>query len=260
MATKLEKILLASIREANQYWDLFREGEQVLVGVSGGKDSLALLTLLSKFNLELHSLHVRLNPESSVTFLDYCSTLGQVHILETDIHKHAFASDAGKNPCFICMRERRKAVVTYAMEHGFNSILYGHHKNDVVETFLINQFYGRELSTMLPKQELFDGLFNILRPLYLVPEPLLSTYMREQKIPFEPDECPAAEKSRRNHIKKWLDQIQKENPKANIIDNIFSSMKRINLPFIPKFPDTQILTAVRKPVYKKKKNSNNIPI
>ena len=251
MSTKLEKRLLAAIREANEYWDLFREGEKILVGVSGGKDSLALLKLLSNFNVELHTLHVRLNPGFSIKFLDYCRIFSQVHILETDIHQKAFNPLAGKNPCFICMRERRKAVVTYAMKHDFNYILYGHHKNDVVETFLINQFYGRELSTMLPKQELFDGLFYIARPLYLIPEPLLATYVREQNIPVEPEECPAVENSRRNHVKQWLERIRKENPKIDIIDNIFSSMKRINMPFIPKFPDTQIITTVRKPGYKK---------
>jgi tRNA 2-thiocytidine biosynthesis protein TtcA len=256
MSTKLEKKLLALIREANQNWDLFREGETILVGISGGKDSLSLLKLLSNFDLDLHSLHVRVKPGISGKFLDYCRLFSRVHILETDIYNKAFDPNAGKNACFICMRERRKAVVTYGMEQGFSSIYYGHHKNDVVETFLLNQFYGRELSTMLPKQELFDGLFHILRPLYLIPEPLLSTYAREQEIPVEPEDCPAAINSRRNYLKKQLDQINNDNPKIDVIDNIFSSMKRINLPFIPGFPDTQVMTNIRKPGHKKKKTDN----
>ncbi|KUK56263.1 MAG: tRNA s2C32 biosynthesis protein [Marinimicrobia bacterium 46_47] len=251
MPTKLEKILLAHIREANQNWNLFQEGEKVLVGISGGKDSLSLLTLLSRFPVELHAVHVQLNLEYPVTFLDYCRQYATVYRVETDIHKKVFAADAEKNPCFICMRLRRKAVVSFAMEHGFKKVFFGHHKNDVVETLILNQIYSREISTMLPRQPLFDGLFHICRPLYLIPSPLLKTYAVEQSLPVVPEMCPAAVNSRRNQIREWLMDIQKLNPRIDIVNNIFSSLKRINRPFIPLFPDTQDLTEIRKPKYKK---------
>jgi tRNA 2-thiocytidine biosynthesis protein TtcA len=251
MPTKLEKILLAHIREANQNWNLFQEGEKVLVGISGGKDSLSLLTLLSRFPVELHAVHVQLNPEYPVHFLDYCRQYATVYQVETDIHKRVFAPDAKKNPCFICMRLRRKAVVSFAIENGFNKVFFGHHKNDVVETFLLNQIYSREISTMLPHQPLFDGQFHICRPLYLIPEPLLKTYAGEQNFPVVSESCPAAVHSRRNQIREWLANIQELNPRIDIVDNIFSSLKRINRPFIPLFPDSQDLKEIRKPKYKK---------
>ncbi|MCD6233809.1 MAG: hypothetical protein DRP86_00210 [Candidatus Neomarinimicrobiota bacterium] len=250
MTTKLEKILLARIREANRNWDLFQEGEKLLVGVSGGKDSLSLLTLLSRFPVELHAVHVQLNSELPVHFLDYCKKYARIHLVKTDIHEKAFAPDAGKNPCFICMRLRRKTVVSFAVKNGFNKIFFGHHKNDVVETFLLNQIYGREISTMLPKQPLFDGQFHICRPMYMIPAPLLKTYAGEQKVPVAPETCPAAEHSRRNRIREWLNDLQEFNPRIDVVDNIFSSLKRINRPFIPVFPDTQDLTEIRKPKYK----------
>lgn len=101
------------------------------------------------------------------------------------------------------------------------------------------------------KQVLFEDQFHICRPLYLIPEPFLKTYAKEQNLPTLPETCPAAEHSRRNHIREWLNQLQKLNPKIDVIDNIFSSMKRINRPFIPVFPDTNELTDVQKPRYKK---------
>ncbi|MDD3807387.1 MAG: ATP-binding protein, partial [Candidatus Marinimicrobia bacterium] len=250
MSTKLEKRLLALIQEANQNWDLFKEGDRLLVGISGGKDSLSMLTLLSHFKVDLHAVHIRLSPTSPIDFLDYCKHYSTVHLVETTIYEQAFAQDANKNPCFICMRQRRKMIVTFAMEQTFDRIFYGHHKNDVVETFLLNQLFGRELSTILPKQPLFDNKFYLCRPLYLVPEPLLETYAREQNFPTVLETCPAAKNSQRNHIKTLLHQLQEQNPKIDLVDNIFSSMKRINMPFIPTFPDTKILTDIRKPNYK----------
>lgn len=245
MPTKLERNILARIRQANEWWQLFQPGEKVLVGISGGKDSLALLELLSHFDLEIEALHIRLSSSASDHFYEWCRQRSTFHVLETDILAEAHAPDANKNPCFICTRRRRRTMAEFAQSRGIVKIVYGHHKNDAAETFLINQIYGRELSTMMPDQELLDGQFHIIRPLYLVPEFLLESYAREKEIPVAKEYCPTAGKSKRTLIKDILKELQAANPKIDVIDNIFNSMALINLPFLPDFPHRKILMEKR---------------
>jgi tRNA 2-thiocytidine biosynthesis protein TtcA len=258
MNSKLERILKGHIKNANLWWQLFAPQEKVLLGISGGKDSLALLELLQNFELQIEAVHLQLGDKEPDSYHDFCRTRSDFHILKTDIWKEAFATDANKNPCFICMRRRRRAIVEFAHSRGIKTIVYGHHRDDVVETLLLNQLYGREISTMLPKQPLLQGEFHIVRPLYTIPQKLLISYAREKEIPYVENDCPAIEKSRRLQIRRLLNDLEKANPKIDIRENLFNSLKKINLPFIPKFPDSKILafpdTKVREKKFEDSKN------
>ncbi|HDR05197.1 MAG TPA: hypothetical protein ENN84_08140 [Candidatus Marinimicrobia bacterium] len=242
MSTKLEKILVGHIKQANAWWQLFAPGEKVLVGISGGKDSLALLELLQSFDLRIESVHLQLSEKEPDSYHNFCRERSHFHIHKTNIGEEAFASDANKkNPCFICMRRRRQAIVEFANSRAIKTIVYGHHRDDVIETLFLNQLYSREISTMLPNQPLLQGEFHIVRPLYTIPQKLLISYAREKEIPYVENDCPAIKKSRRMEIRRLLDDLEKSNPKIDIRDNLFHSLKKINLPFIPKFPDYKII-------------------
>ncbi len=241
MHTKLERTLIEHIKNANEWWQLFSPGEKVLLGISGGKDSLALLELLQGFDLQLESVHLQLGENESDAYHKFCQERSHFHLLKTDIWEHAFAPDASKKPCYICMRRRRRTIVEFAHSRSIHTIVYGHHRDDVIETMLMNQLYGREISTMLPKQPLLQGEFQIVRPLYLIPQKLLISYAREKALPFVENECPAIKKSRRIQIRSLLDDLEKSNPKIDIRDNLFNSLKRVNLSFIPQFPDIKII-------------------
>ena len=230
MSTKLERLLCESIRAANGKWDLFRPGERLIVGVSGGKDSLSCLRLLSLFDLELTAVYVDLFGLQDDNIREYCSQYAEYqHIISDRLNK----LNGHKNLCFSCSRERRRCLLEAAERHDCTKIVLGHHKNDVVETLLMNQIYSREISTMMPKQALFDGKYHIIRPMYTVPEPLLVTYVREQKMPVTERSCNYSGDMKRNFIRDLIKTIQNNSPGIDVIENIFSSMSHINPSFLP---------------------------
>jgi tRNA 2-thiocytidine biosynthesis protein TtcA len=230
LSTKLERLLCEHIRTANGKWDLFHPGERLIVGVSGGKDSLSCLRLLSLFELKLIAVYVDLFGMHDDNIEAYCSQYAEYQHITSDrlngLNNH-------KNPCFSCSRERRRVLLEAAERHDCTKIVLGHHKNDVVETLLMNQIYSREISTMMPKQPLFEGKYHIIRPIYTVPEPLLVTYVREQKMPVTDRSCNYSADMKRDLIREVLKTIQKNSPGIDVIENIFSSMSQIRGSFLP---------------------------
>ncbi len=229
-STRLERLLLDHVRDANRRWNLFEPDDRVLVGVSGGKDSLALPRLLSLLPVGIELVHVGINIDEAL--LEYCRDIAPFHLVEVDVLAHL---PKRENPCFECSRIRRKLILEKARERGIAKIALGHHRNDVVETLLLNMVFSREISTMMPKQSLFDGEYHIVRPLYTVPEALLASYAKERQYPVMDERCPHAGNSKRTTIRKMLRDLQHEHEKIDVLDNLFSSMARVNGDFLPDF-------------------------
>ena len=228
--TKLESTLINYINEANEKWHMFKKGERLVIGISGGKDSLACLNLLSHFDLELLAVNVDFFDKYDPALEEYCAN----HV----DYKHIRSSSLGntenkKNLCFSCSKQRKRILLEQAEAFGASKVVLGHHKNDAVETLILNQIYSREISSMSPKQALFNGEYHIIRPMYLISEPMLETYVREQNIPSFNIKCDFEQDSKRKFIKDQLNRIQDESPGIDIIDNIFSSMFHINKNFLP---------------------------
>jgi tRNA 2-thiocytidine biosynthesis protein TtcA len=131
-----------------------------------------------------------------------------------------------ENPCFLCSRLRRKRLFKIAGELGCNRIAFGHHKDDLIETFFLNVFYGASISTMLPVQKLFGGELTVIRPLYMVDESRLLRYAQLMDWPEINLGCPTAGLSKRNEIKKMLNGFYKTNKK--IKGNIFHALQNVN--------------------------------
>ncbi len=219
---------------------MLKEGDRVLVGVSGGADSMALLDLIRTPMLFLPPFSivaVHIDPGFDESYEGYNILEGYLkdndytYVMDkTDIGPLAHSDDNRKNPCFLCSRLRRKRIFEIAGQYGCNKIAFAHHKDDIIETLLINMFYGREISTMVPNQTIFDGEYHIIRPFAYIREGLIKKYAQERAFPIVKDGCPTSRVSKRRYIKKVLDELEKEN--KNIRENIFKSMRHVKTDYL----------------------------
>ena len=242
--TRLHLHLKKWLEKAALDYGMIGEGDRVLVGVSGGSDSLALLELLASpmvFLPRFSMVAVTIDPGFDASGGD-CTVLEryfnergiQYRIEKTDIGILAHSDfNRKKSPCFICSRLRRKRMVEIAEEYDCNRIALAHHKDDIIETLLLNIFYSREISTMVPCQSLFRGKFHIIRPLAYVREGLIKKYALERNLPVIENRCPTSGSSRRTYIKKLLDELEKEN--KDVRENIFRAMHHVKMEYLPGF-------------------------
>lgn len=233
--TKLFLHLKKWLEKAVLDYKMIEEGDRVLIGISGGADSFALLDLLDspmifvpRFSFIAVNIDMGFNPDYvAYNHLEkYLQDNDYSYVMEkTDIGLLAHSTYNKKNPCFLCSRLRRKRIFEIAAAEGCNKIAFAHHKDDIIETLLINMFYGREISTMMPNQRIFGGKLHIIRPLAYLTEELVKKYSRERQFPAVKNECPTSENSRRIYIKKLLNELEREN--KDIRHNIFKAMSHV---------------------------------
>ena len=214
---------------------MIRDGDHVLVAVSGGKDSMALLWLLRerirRIPIEYRITAAHVDPgfgtDSAGQMKSFLADHGfDYRVLESDIGPKAHGPENRENPCFLCSRLRRKLLFELAAELGCSRIAFGHHKDDLIETFFLNVFFGASISTMLPVQELFHGKLTVIRPLYLVEEDLLRRYAQTLDWPEINLGCPTAGSSKREEIKNMLKHFYRSNKK--IKGNIFHALQNVD--------------------------------
>lgn len=219
-------------------YGLIREGDRILVGVSGGKDSLTLLHLLHErrkrvpVDYELMPVYIDLGFDSDRA--DILRNFFEArnipyHIEFTDIGKRANSSENRENPCFLCSWERRKRLFHMADRFQCNKVALAHHKDDIIETLLLNIFYSAEISTMLPLQTLFNGKITLIRPLALLEENKIERFARETGLPFGPSGCPSSGKTKRNVVKDLIGAVSKTDRRVK--GNIFRSLSNIKLEY-----------------------------
>ena len=174
--TRLHNHLNKWFETVSEEYGMIEPGDRVLVGVSGGTDSMVLLELLRtpKYvipgDYTVTAVHVDHGFEGSGEDADrleaYFRQIGCDYVIDrTDIGPVAHSEVNRKNPCFLCSRLRRRRIFEIADARGCNKIALAHHRDDMIETLLINMFYGREISTMMPMQRIFAGTLHIIRPL-----------------------------------------------------------------------------------------------
>lgn len=239
--TKLFLHLKKWLEKAVMDYSMISAGDRVLVGVSGGMDSLSLLDLLNTpmiyvppFSLITVNIDCGFDQTyGGYDMLDgYLKERGYDYVLEkTDIGPLSHSDFNRKNPCFLCSRLRRKRIFEIAAARGCNKIAFAHHRDDIIETLLINLFYGREISTMLPNQTIFGGKLHIIRPLAYIREDLVKKYAKERGFPSIENGCPTSRTSRRRYIKDLLSELEKENPQ--IRENIWKAMAHVKPDYLP---------------------------
>jgi tRNA 2-thiocytidine biosynthesis protein TtcA len=233
-----EKEIRSLVGKAIHRYGLIQEGDRILVGVSGGKDSLTLLHLLKErlkrvpIHYELIPVHVDLGFSSGRPEIlkDYFERQGlSYHIEFTDIGRRANSPENRENPCFLCSWERRKRIFQLANRLKCNKVALGHHKDDIIETLLINIFYSGEISTMLPLQPLFKGKITLIRPLSLVEEKKIERFARAMDLPFGPSGCPSSGRTKRKEVKEIIEALSRKNHRVK--GNIFRSLSNIKLDY-----------------------------
>jgi tRNA 2-thiocytidine biosynthesis protein TtcA len=221
---------------------MIEAGDRVLVCVSGGADSLALLNLLNSsmirvpdFSIVAITLDMGFNQSENLYAIleDYIQNSGIEYVMEkTEIGRIAHSSYNKKNPCFLCTRLRRRRIFEIAEQKDCNKIAFAHHKDDIIVTLLINLFFGREISTMMPNQPIFGGKLNIIRPLAYVAEDVVKKYTMECGCPCIENPCPTSRTSKRQYIKNIIKSMEKDNHK--IRDNIWRALGHIKPDYLPK--------------------------
>ncbi len=234
-ANKRKGVLLRSVKKAVGMFGLFEDGDRILVAVSGGRDSLVLLDLLADRSpwwartVEFVAVYVDAgfgeNESNHAKLRDFAASHGlPLHILDhREIAGMAIGDDRPQNPCFICSRLRRKALIEAAENLGANKIALGHHREDVLETFLLNAFFGRQIAAMRPNQSLFRGRFHLVRPLFLARESQVKGYASAFAFPDLSVKCPIEGSTKRQWVKELLRRLEAENPglKRNLFRALF---------------------------------------
>jgi tRNA 2-thiocytidine biosynthesis protein TtcA len=243
-----EKEIRSLMGKAIHRYGLIQEGDRILVGVSGGKDSLTLLHLLQErskrvpIHYELFPVYIDLgfDSEQAEILKNFFETKGlPYHIEFTDIGRRANSPENRENPCFLCSWERRKRLFHLAHRFKCDKIALGHHKDDIIETLLLNIFYSAEISTMIPLQTLFKGKITLIRPLALLEEKKIERFAREMGLPFGPSGCPSSGKTKRKVIKDLIEALSKKNRRVK--GNIFRALSNIKLDYM--FPPVTLSEA-----------------
>jgi tRNA 2-thiocytidine biosynthesis protein TtcA len=234
------KYLNRMLGSALHTYDMIRDGDRIVVGLSGGKDSWGLLWLLEErrcrvpVKYELFPVYIDPGFENGPSDLiaEYSRRSGlAVRIEHTDDGLVAHSAANRENPCFLCSRLRRKRLFEIAEELDCRKIALGHTKDDVIETLFLNLFYAGEMSTMMPSQPFFDGRFSIIRPLAFADEDALRRFAGEMKWPSCPNPCPSAGNSKRAEVKMLLKQLYESNKK--IKGNIFRALRHVRPEYLP---------------------------
>ncbi len=235
--------ILSPLRRAIDDYKMIKTGDNIAVGLSGGKDSLTLLTALAalrrfypeKFEVTAITVDTGLDfDKAEVEALkDYCRKLNVVyHIEKTEIGKVVFEYRKEENPCSLCANMRRGALNGAAVSLGCNKVALGHHADDLVETFMLSLMYEGRLSTFAPVTHLERANVDVIRPMIYLKERDISGFAKDLPILHNP--CPVNHKTKREYVKDLLKDIRKDVP--CLPTNLFNAIthpERINLPVKP---------------------------
>ena len=212
--------ILSHTRKAVEEYSMIEAGDKIAVGVSGGKDSLALLCALTKLKrvLGIDYTVVAITIDMGLEGMDFseigtlCRELDiEYHIIKTQIYEIIFKVREEKSPCSLCSRMRRGALHDACKELGCNKLALGHHYDDVVETFMLNLFFEGRIGAFRPVTYLSRKDLTMIRPLIYTPEKEIKTFAKGACLPIvEEVKCPADGNTERAKMKEYLDIFEKE--------------------------------------------------
>lgn len=235
---RLEKKLMREIGKANGDFDLIEDGDRILVAMSGGKDSYAMLQLLRriqvKANLDLTLIAVN---------LDQGHPGFPAHLLEGWLKEHDYTYKMlkrdtysivldkvpeGKTYCSLCSRLRRGILYSAAEDLGCNKIALGHHRDDLIETLLLNLFFSGQLKSMAPKLYADNGKNVVIRPLTYCAEEDIAEYARLVDFPILPcNLCGSQDNLQRQQIKRMLTEMSEKN--SSVKGNMMAALRNIRV-------------------------------
>ena len=241
---KLQSRLTKRFHKACADYGLISDGDHILIGLSGGKDSLALVELMGK-RAQIHvpqfkvtAVHVRIKERdyhSDLSYLEEFCARARVPLIvrDTEIGEEAKGDEAKeKHPCFLCSWYRRKVLFDVAQELGCNKIALGHHKDDLVETLLMNLIFQGSVATIPPLLRMDKMPIEMIRPLCLIEEKDIQRYAELSGYEKQVKLCPLEKMSNRSEVKQLLSQLELLNP--SVRDSIWGAMENIKTDYLPR--------------------------
>lgn len=231
------KKILSMFRKVCQEYNLIENGDKIAVGLSGGKDSLALLVALNEYkkyffpDFEIIAIAIDLtNGKNDYSqLINFCKNLNiNLEIVPSNVFEIVFDIRKEKNPCSLCANLRRGLLNSKAKELGCNKVALGHHRDDLIETFLLSLFFEGRLSTFKPKTYLSKVDITVIRPLLYVEENEILKISKD--LPIIKNICPADKHTQREKAKDLLKMLEKTYPSCK--EKLFNSIihkERYNL-------------------------------
>ena len=229
--------LLSQVRKCIRDYQMLSPGDRVAVGVSGGKDSLALLRLLAElrdhsavpFELLAVTLDMGYEEMDFSPVADLCARLQVPYTLRrTQIREIVFDIRKEENPCALCAKLRRGILNETAVALGANKVALGHHYDDTVETFALSLIYEGRISCFLPVTYLDRTGLTLIRPMLYLHEKTIRNFAEREHLPVVHNPCPADKNTKREDIKALLYELEGRYP--GLKDNIFGGLQRSSLP------------------------------
>ena len=230
--------LMSRMRAAMEKYNMIEEGDVVAVGVSGGKDSLALLYALAemrrfypvKYEVTAITADMTFFGEktdfSEITAL--CESLNVRHVIrETELYHIIFETRKEKNPCSLCARMRRGILHDMTKETGCTKLALGHHMDDAAETFMMNLLSGGRIESFRPVTYLSRKDLTMIRPMILATEKEVLSAARKMNLPTVESPCPMDKTSNRNEMKELLSELEKKYP--SLKEKIIGGLQKADL-------------------------------
>ena len=228
--------LMGLVRRCSDDYRMIEPNDKIAIGVSGGKDSVALLVLLAAMReyypqpYELTAISIDMGfGMDFAPIAELCEKLNvPYHIVKTEIASIIFDYRQEKNPCSMCAKMRRGALNQALLEQGFTKVALGHHYDDAVETFLMSLIYEGRLSCFQPVTFLDRTGVTQIRPLLYLSEKTIANFVERENLPLVHNRCPADKRTKRQEIKDLIANLQATYP--DLKDRVFGAMQRLPLP------------------------------
>lgn len=217
------QLLLSQTRKAVDEYGLIEEGDKIAVGISGGKDSLTMLYALAglrrfypkKFEIEAITVSLGLEGMDFTPVKELCKELEVNYtIVNSDIYDIVFNIRKEENPCSLCAKLRKGAFNDKAKELGCNKVAYAHHKDDIIETFLMSLLFEGRIHTFSPKTYLDQTNLTVIRPIMFVDEANVIGFKNKYNLPIIKNLCPADGFTKREYAKNLVKTLNHEHPGA----------------------------------------------
>ena len=223
--------MLSFVRRAVDDYQMIEDGDRIAVGISGGKDSLALLETLAalrvfypkKFDIVAITIDMGFEGSDFSEVAELCRRINvEYQVIKTDIAKIIFDIRKEPNPCSLCAKMRRGSLHSAAQDAGCNKVALGHHFDDAVETFMMNMFFEGRLGCFSPKSYLSNRKLMLIRPMIYATEKDVLYFTGKRRLPIVTSLCPEDHATEREKMKKLLATLEKDN--KGLKHRIFNAM------------------------------------
>ncbi len=228
--------LLSFMRRAVDDYEMIKDGDRIAVGISGGKDSMALVCIMNelrrfyphKFELVAITIDTGFEGMDFTPLREFFAEMGIEYIIEkTNIAEIVFNVRKESNPCSLCANMRRGALHNVAVNAGCNKLALGHHFDDVIDTFMLNLIYEGRIGCFSPVTYLSNRDITMIRPMIYAKESDIKYFMKQNNVPMVKSTCPEDKHTKREDVKKLIDSIESDN--EGFRHRIFTAIQNGNI-------------------------------